>query len=118
MDQFNYPLENLEWSPQDIQKLYDSGVDIQFIDIRENGEKPEVSFQGLVLPLSILQESRQKISHDKPVILFCRSGTRSLHAVKMLREFYQFNNVYSLKGGILELFKSRTLGGIINILVD
>lgn len=100
-------MDDLELNAEKVQELLSKSRDIQFIDIREPGELPIVDFQGLRLPLSILPDHVEKIAKDKPVIIFCRSGARSLNAVKMLREHFNLDNIYSLKGGILDLIKSK-----------
>ena len=46
----------------------------------------------------------KKIDYDKHVIIYCRSGRRSLEAVKILTD-EGFGKIYDLKGGILALDK-------------
>ncbi len=46
----------------------------------------------------------KKIDYDKHVLIYCRSGRRSLEAVKILTD-EGFSNLYDLKGGILALDK-------------
>ena len=46
----------------------------------------------------------KKIDHDKHVLIYCRSGRRSLEAVKILTD-EGFGKIYDLKGGILALDK-------------
>jgi len=35
------------------------------------------------------------------VVIYCKSGVRSLRAIKELEEKFGFSNLYNLKGGIL-----------------
>ena len=46
----------------------------------------------------------KKIDYDKHVLIYCRSGRRSLEAVKILTD-EGFGKIYDLKGGILALDK-------------
>jgi adenylyltransferase/sulfurtransferase len=42
-----------------------------------------------------------KISKDKDVVIYCRSGSRSGQVVSFLEMNHGFENLYNLKGGIL-----------------
>ena len=46
----------------------------------------------------------KKIDYDKHVLIYCRSGRRSLEAAKILTD-EGFGKIYDLKGGILALDK-------------
>tara|TARA_B000000441_G_scaffold45786_1_gene30179 strand:+ start:275 stop:655 length:381 start_codon:yes stop_codon:yes gene_type:complete len=46
----------------------------------------------------------KKIDYDKHVLIYCRSGRRSLEAVKILTD-EGFSKLYDLRGGILSLDK-------------
>ena len=46
----------------------------------------------------------KKIDYDKHVLIYCRSGRRSLEAVKILTD-EGFTKLYDLKGGVLDLDK-------------
>jgi adenylyltransferase/sulfurtransferase len=73
------------------------------IDVREEGEQPEVSeFEHQRMPLSRLKENLASITNDT-VIFFCQSGKRSREAAKLLSAtFGRSKKVYSLRGGILQ----------------
>ncbi len=47
----------------------------------------------------------KKFEYDKNILFYCRSGRRSLEAVKILSE-KGYTKLYDLKGGILALDKS------------
>ena len=48
----------------------------------------------------------KKFEYDKNILIYCRSGRRSLEAVKILSE-KGYTKLYDLKGGILGLDKSN-----------
>ena len=55
----------------------------------------------------------KKIDYDKHVLIYCRSGRRSLEAVKILTD-EGFSKLYDLKGGILPLDKLNIDFGSLN----
>ena len=81
-------------------KMLDRGA--LLVDIREWEEVETVAFDVedvLHLPYSLFTDSFQEIPVHREVIVGCRSGSRSLEAVRFLKE-QGFQKVYSLKGGI------------------
>lgn len=76
---------------------------IQILDVREPGEKPDIEqLNDLKIPLGEIEEYNNKISKDKKVIVFCKSGKRSKAAIELLQTNYGFKNLFNLKGGVME----------------
>ncbi|MEO5908970.1 MAG: rhodanese-like domain-containing protein, partial [Ginsengibacter sp.] len=74
---------------------------IEIIDVREPGELPSVSeFVFTQIPLSKFEEAIENISIKNKIVVFCRTGKRSVAAVKMLNEKFPGCSAVSLKGGI------------------
>ncbi len=90
-----------EITAQEYKAQIDAGEDIQLIDVREQYEIEIASIGGEHIPLGELIDSVDKISKDKKVIVYCRSGMRAAAAVEILCKDYKLNNVYNLAGGIL-----------------
>jgi rhodanese-related sulfurtransferase len=90
-----------EITVQELKKKIDDKEDIQLIDVREEYEYEQVNIGGELIPLSTILENADKISHDKPVIIHCRSGARSATAITALERKFGYTNLYNLKGGIL-----------------
>ena len=42
-----------------------------------------------------------KISKNKKVVIYCRSGSRSANIVNLLEKNFSFDNIYNLDGGIM-----------------
>ncbi|MBD3669633.1 MAG: rhodanese-like domain-containing protein [Gammaproteobacteria bacterium] len=89
-------------SPQQaIQKInHDDAV---IIDVREAGEVSEGKIRDSVhIPLGSLKEKTSELEKykDRPLIMVCRSGNRSGHALNILRKA-GFENLYNLKGGVM-----------------
>jgi adenylyltransferase/sulfurtransferase len=81
--------------------------DYQLIDVRTPEEYAEVNMKGLLIPLDQLEKDIHRISREKKIIIHCKSGARSAQAVEILKNRYGFQNVFSLKGGILAYMAQR-----------
>ena len=70
------------------------------LDVREGWEHRYVRFPAsLHIPLSRLPESLDQIPRDRPVIVYCHTGIRSLLACYLLLE-NGYQDVANLEGGI------------------
>jgi len=82
----------------------DAGEDIKLIDVREPAEHADYNIGGVLLPLGKVQtmqiEDIEDYRNDE-VVVYCRSGRRSLNAVLVLEQL-GFTNVANLEGGMLE----------------
>jgi molybdopterin/thiamine biosynthesis adenylyltransferase/rhodanese-related sulfurtransferase len=85
----------------ELQKLKESGVDFQLIDVREPHEYDICNLEGELIPMSEIPHNVDKISKDKQVVIHCRSGKRSGDMLLWLEKNHDFKNLYNLKGGIL-----------------
>jgi rhodanese-related sulfurtransferase/rubrerythrin len=71
------------------------------LDVREPKEYAQGHIPGATLmPLSALPTMMEKLSPDKPVITYCRSGKRSMAAASLLLS-RGLDNVSSMDGGIM-----------------
>jgi adenylyltransferase/sulfurtransferase len=70
------------------------------VDVREASELAVARIDGaLHIPLGELAEGLERLPTDRPVVVFCKSGGRSLRATATLRQ-YGFD-AHNLTGGIL-----------------
>lgn len=75
------------------------------LDVRTQAEYDEGLIENSVLiPVSELESRLSEIPADKPVIVYCRSGSRSAQAAEILVK-NNFNPVYNMLGGITEWVK-------------
>lgn len=85
-------------------KQHISSENIQLLDVRTGMEYSSGHIEGAVLAnvmnKSRFQETIKTLDKDKPVYIYCRSGSRSKTAAQLLCES-GFNQVYDLKGGFL-----------------
>ena len=93
MDQLEITYETMkQW---DMSKNY-----YTLIDIREDEERKQKNIGGDWIPLSELLNRLNEIPSGN-IILYCRSGGRSLLGTKKLRDVLSRDDIYSLHGGIL-----------------
>lgn len=90
-----------EITVSELAEMKENGEDFQLIDVREPHEREIASIEGELIPLATIAEAEDRISRDKKVIMYCRSGARSGKAVHFLQSKFGFDNLYNLKGGIL-----------------
>ena len=89
-----------EITVEDLKSMIDSGESFQLIDVRETFEYETSNLSGLNIPLAEVLLEKDKIAHDVPVIVQCRSGKRSAQAILLLQQ-QGYTNLSNLKGGIL-----------------
>lgn len=85
----------------ELKKMMDSNEDFQLIDVREEHEVDIASIGGELIPMGDVMDNLDKISKDKKVVIYCRSGNRSGVITQALESQRGFKNVHNLKGGIL-----------------
>lgn len=89
-----------EITAQELKEKLDKDEDFQLIDVREDFEYETSNIGGQLIPLGGILIETDKISHDKPVVVMCRSGKRSAAAIMQLEQ-QGYTNLYNLQGGIL-----------------
>jgi sulfur-carrier protein adenylyltransferase/sulfurtransferase len=87
-------------APLELKTRLDDGEDIMVIDVREDWELEMSKLEGVVhIPMSDIPDSVSQLPKDKPVVIICRTGSRSTNVVKWL-ETQGFSNMLNLDGGI------------------
>ncbi|MBI5470793.1 MAG: rhodanese-like domain-containing protein [Ignavibacteriae bacterium] len=86
---------------EQLKTLMDTKADFQLIDVREQKEKAFADIGGELIPMGVAVLQANKISRDKQVVVYCRSGNRSGRIIAELQHRYGFANLYNLSGGIL-----------------
>ena len=85
--------------------LIENKNDFQLIDVREPEEHEAFNIGGQLIPLGEIAHQLQKISTDKPVIIYCCKGIRSQIAIQRLQDKFPFTNLINLVGGTEALKK-------------
>ncbi len=88
-----------EISVSDLKNWRDQGKEHQLIDVREEYEYEAANIQGELIPMGSIPSRLEDIRKDIPVILQCKSGSRSANICRYLEQ-QGFDNVYNLTGGI------------------
>jgi adenylyltransferase/sulfurtransferase len=91
---------NWDISVEDLKRLRDEGVRFRLIDVREPGEYEVSEIGGELIPLGILAEQIESLDPDAHIVVHCKSGGRSAHAVKLLRA-HGFSNTWNVQGGLI-----------------
>ena len=87
-------------SGEEAKESYDNGT--LFIDIREQMEYDEIRIPGSTLiPMSQINQRWEEIPKDKEVVLYCRTGSRSMYLIQQLQQM-GFENLINLEGGIVK----------------
>ncbi len=90
-----------EITVQELKSLKDTHADFQLIDVREPHEYDICEIGGELIPMAEVPYNLDKISHDKQVVVHCRSGKRSGDIIQWLEKNQNYTNLFNLKGGIL-----------------
>jgi adenylyltransferase/sulfurtransferase len=90
-----------EVNVQEMKKaLNDPNLGIKVIDVREPDEYQIAHIIGVpLIPLSVLDKRFTELDPNQQLYIHCKSGVRSMKALKFLRE-QGFKYVKSVKGGI------------------
>lgn len=91
-----------EVSVNDLKEaLQNPSLEIEVIDVREPDEREIARIDGVPqMPLSVLSERFVELDANRSYYLHCKSGIRSMKALRFLKE-QGFKHVKSVRGGIL-----------------
>ena len=88
-----------EITPTELQQLLAGENPPALIDVREEGEAAICSIDGSTLiPMNTLPQRLPELPRDRPVVLYCHGGMRSMMAGQWLSQ--QGFEALSLAGGI------------------
>lgn len=91
---------NIDISIAEFKDWQTQRLDFQLIDVRNPHEYEVDNLGGTLIPLSILSQNLDKIALNKPIVVHCASGARSLKAVTILQK-NGFTDLRNLLGGII-----------------
>jgi rhodanese-related sulfurtransferase len=90
-----------EITVRELQALRESGEAFQLIDVREEHEYDAANLGGTLMPMGTVFDNVDQISREIPVVVHCRSGSRSAAVIRELEIRHGFTNLSNLKGGII-----------------
>jgi rhodanese-related sulfurtransferase len=89
-----------DYTPQQVSELLESG-DYQLIDVRQPNEHDAGRIAGdRLIELGRLSQEAQTIDRDRPVIFYCRSGSRSAMATQAFAQAGY--DAHNMLGGLLD----------------
>ena len=92
--------DHLEISPAEVQRKLEAGDDFNFVDVREPEEFALARIEGArLIPMRSVPAALSELDDDRPVIVFCHHGVRSLNVANWLRE-HGIEQAWSMAGGI------------------
>jgi len=91
----------LEINPQDVKRRIDAGEKLRLIDVREPHELRQAGIPGAdLIPMREVPNALPELQgEEKPIVVFCHHGMRSLQVVAWLRE-HGVESCLSMAGGI------------------
>ena len=82
------------------KELLDSGADHVLLDVREPDELATAAIHTcLEVPMRTIPQRMEELPKDKPIVVVCHTGTRSMQVCQYL-DRYGYDNVVNLMGGI------------------
>tara|TARA_Y100000589_G_scaffold312871_1_gene333645 strand:+ start:43 stop:417 length:375 start_codon:yes stop_codon:yes gene_type:complete len=109
------PLDNSPWevTPQEVHQLVHKGEDFLLLDCRTSMEWEDGSIHNAIhLPLQQFSTRFNEIEthREKPIVVFCKSGNRSVIVAKFL-QLAGFRHVRSMSGGYEQWLTIATANG-------
>jgi adenylyltransferase/sulfurtransferase len=87
--------------PAELARILESGAKIDLVDVREEYEWNIARIPGArLVPLRTLEDEIETFDRERPTVVYCRSGARSMHAARQLASA-GVGNVSNLTGGIV-----------------
>jgi rhodanese-related sulfurtransferase len=86
-------------SAKELKEKLKNKEDFQLIDIREPYEYEDGALSNENIPLENMMSSIDRISTDKPVVIYCQSGKRASAIIYMLEKEHNLSNLINLEGG-------------------
>ena len=85
-----------------VYEMLSSNKDYFILDVRSKEEFDSAHIEGAYLiPVSELENRLAELPQDKPIIVYCGSGSRSTSAANILLE-KGFKEIFNMTGGITE----------------
>lgn len=86
-------------SPKELHEKLKKKDAFQLIDIREPYEFEDGAIGNENIPLDDMMTSLDRISTEKDVIIYCKSGNRASAIIYMLEKKHKLTNLFNLEGG-------------------
>jgi adenylyltransferase/sulfurtransferase len=91
--------QGFEITVEEFKEMRDSGTKHQLIDCREPHEHDLSNIGGTLIPMREIPQHLEDFKTDSPLIIYCRTGSRSAMVTNFLQQ-NGFPNARNLAGGI------------------
>jgi rhodanese-related sulfurtransferase len=95
----------IQMTVEELKAKLDAGEKVNLLDVREDDERLDFNIGGIHHRLGLVQSLQldplEDLDKNDQLVIYCRSGKRSMVAAMML-ETAGFTNVANLAGGMLE----------------
>jgi rhodanese-related sulfurtransferase len=89
-----------EYTPREVAELHERG-EVALIDVREPAEHEAGRIAGSrLVALTELATQAESLPRDRPIVFYCRSGSRSAMATEAFRGAGY--DAHNMSGGLLE----------------
>jgi adenylyltransferase/sulfurtransferase len=93
-------MTDLHIEVEELRTAMQRGEEVQLVDVREDWEYVIAHLDGAMLvPMAALDKRIDELDANRPTVVYCHHGIRSLQAALALRS-RGFKNARSLRGGI------------------
>jgi hydroxyacylglutathione hydrolase/adenylyltransferase/sulfurtransferase len=94
------PENEIDIAPAAVERMLEDAPEMQLIDVREPYEREAGHIAGsLHIELGTLSAQAGSLARERPVVFYCRLGSRSLMAAQALRA--AGFEAYSMEGGLV-----------------
>lgn len=83
------------------EELQASGDKYNLLDVRSYEEHEAHNIGGINIPLNELLARMDEVSLDKPLVVYCQTGVRSVRAIEMLEGEFDNGVFVNLSGGVV-----------------
>lgn len=86
----------------DLKNKLSKRESLVLVDVREPYEHEEFNIGGILIPLADIPYNAERLKslEEDVIVLYCKSGNRSIMAQKLLAMHHGITNTLNLKGGI------------------
>ena len=84
----------------ELQQRIKADEQLMLIDVREDFEHDHFNIGGMLIPMGTILENIQSIPTNKPVVMYCEKGIRSVIVIQKLEEKFGYTNLVNLTGGM------------------
>ncbi|HNP54559.1 MAG TPA: rhodanese-like domain-containing protein [Ferruginibacter sp.] len=87
-------------SPETLQRWLNEQLPLQLIDVRWPEEHAQFNIGGPLIPYTDILDQADGLPTDRPVVLYCEKGIRSVIAIQRLEQKFPHLQLYNLTGGM------------------